>query len=63
MGIFGDTPFNFIELAHTLVSAGAKIPKDKLDETKELLRKLNEAVNKMDSGLCDIVPKRHDGKN
>ena len=63
MGRLGDTPFSFIELTHILVSAGAKIPKDKLDETKELLRKLNEAVNKMDSGLCDIVPKRHDGKN
>ena len=63
MGHLGDTPFSFIELTHILVSAGAKIPKDKLDETKELLRKLNEAVNEMDSGLCDIVPKRHDGKN
>tara|TARA_R100000808_G_C2077141_1_gene102394 strand:- start:29 stop:709 length:681 start_codon:yes stop_codon:yes gene_type:complete len=63
MGHLGDTPFSFIELTHTLVSAGAKIPKNKLDETKELLRKLNEAVNKMDSGLCDIVPKRFSFKN
>jgi hypothetical protein len=55
MGHLGDTPLSFIELTHVLVSAGAKIPKDKLDEAKELLRKLNEAVNKMDSGLCDIV--------
>jgi hypothetical protein len=49
MGRLRDTPFSFIELTHTLVSAGAKIPKDKLDKTKELLRQLNEAVNKMDS--------------
>ena len=56
MGHLGDTPFSFIELTNVLISAGAKIPKDKLDETKELLRKLNEAINKMGSGLCDIVP-------
>ena len=63
MGHLGDTPLSFIELTHTLVSAGAKIPKDKLDQTKKLLRKLHEAVNKMDSGLCDIVPKRFSFKN
>ena len=56
MGIFGDTPFDFIELSHILISKGAKIPKDKLSKTKELIGKLYEAVNKMDSGLCDIVP-------
>ena len=55
MGHLGDTPFSFIELTNILISAGAKIPKDKLDKARELLRKLNEAVNKMDSGLCDIV--------
>jgi len=55
MGHLGDTPFSFIELTHALISKGAKIPKDKLGETKELIGKLYEAVNKMDNGLCDIV--------
>lgn len=63
MGHLGDTPFSFIELANVLISAGAKIPKDKLGETKEIIGKLYEAINKMDSGLCNIVPKGYDVKN
>ena len=63
MGKLGDTVPDFIRTAWANLDSGAGIPKNELKQTKELIGKLYEAVNKMDSGLCDIIPKGYDVKN
>ena len=55
MGNLGDTIPDFIRTAHANIKAGAFIPKDKIEEMKKQLKEISEAINKMDSGLCDIV--------
>jgi hypothetical protein len=63
MGKLGDTVPDFIRTAWANLDAGAAVSKNELKQTKELIGKLYEAINKMDSRLCDIVPKRFSFKN